>query len=81
MPFAAPFVLAMGGTAIGAAAAAGVAGMFMECHPDPAKAMSDGPNSWPLHKIKALMKQLMEIDQVVKGQPRLEDELDAGVVS
>lgn len=64
-----------------AAAAAGVAGMFMECHPDPAKAMSDGPNSWPLHKIKALMKQLMEIDQVVKGQPRLEDELDAGVVS
>ena len=64
-----------------AAAAAGVAGMFMECHPDPAKAMSDGPNSWPLHKIKALMKQLMEIDQVVKGQPRLEDELDAGVAS
>ena len=64
-----------------AAAAAGVAGMFMECHPDPAKAMSDGPNSWPLHKIKALMKQLMEIDQVVKGQPRLEDELEAGVAS
>ena len=64
-----------------AAAAAGVAGMFMECHPDPAKAMSDGPNSWSLHKIKALMRQLMEIDQVVKGQPRLEDELDAGVAS
>ena len=64
-----------------AAAAAGVAGMFMECHPDPAKAMSDGPNSWPLHKIKALMKQLIEIDQVVKGQPRLEDELEAGVAS
>lgn len=64
-----------------AAAAAGVAGMFMECHPDPAKAMSDGPNSWPLHKIKALMRQLMEIDQVVKGQPRLEDELDAAVAS
>ena len=64
-----------------AAAAAGVAGMFMECHPDPAKAMSDGPNSWPLHKVKVLMKQLMEIDEVVKGQPRLEDELDAGVAS
>ncbi len=58
-----------------AAAAAGVAGIFMECHPDPAKAMSDGPNSWPLHKVSALIKQLMEIDGVVKSQPRLEDEL------
>jgi 2-dehydro-3-deoxyphosphooctonate aldolase (KDO 8-P synthase) len=47
----------------------------MECHPDPAKAMSDGPNSWPLHKVKALIQQLMAIDEVVKGQPRLEDEL------
>ncbi len=60
-----------------AAAAAGVAGIFMECHPDPAKAMSDGPNSWPLHKVSALIKQLMEIDGVVKCQPRLEDELGA----
>ena len=60
-----------------AAAAAGVAGIFMECHPDPAKAMSDGPNSWPLHKVLALIKQLMEIDGVVKSQPRLEDELGA----
>ena len=59
------------------AAAAGVAGIFMECHPDPAKAMSDGPNSWPLHKVSALIKQLMEIDGVVKSQPRLEDELGA----
>ena len=58
-----------------AAAAAGVAGIFMECHPDPAKAMSDGPNSWPLHKVKALIQQLMAIDEVVKGQPRLEDAL------
>ena len=58
-----------------AAVAAGVAGIFMECHPDPAKAMSDGPNSWPLHKVSALIKQLMEIDGVVKSQPRLEDEL------
>jgi 2-dehydro-3-deoxyphosphooctonate aldolase (KDO 8-P synthase) len=58
-----------------AAAAAGVAGIFMECHPDPAKAMSDGPNSWPLHKVKALIQQLMALDEVVKGQPRLEDEL------
>ncbi len=60
-----------------AAAAAGVAGIFMECHPDPAKAMSDGPNSWPLHKVSALIKQLVEIDGVVKSQPRLEDELGA----
>jgi len=60
-----------------AAAAAGVAGIFMECHPDPAKAMSDGPNSWPLPKVSALIKQLMEIDGVVKSQPRLEDELGA----
>ena len=60
-----------------AAAAAGVAGIFMECHPDPAKAMSDGPKSWPLHKVSALIKQLMEIDGVVKSQPRLEDELGA----
>ena len=60
-----------------AAAAAGVAGIFMECHPDPAKAMSDGPNSWPLHKVSALIKQLMEIDGVVISQPRLEDELGA----
>ena len=58
-----------------AAVAAGVAGVFMECHPDPAKALSDGPNSWPLHKAKALMQQLMHIDAVVKGQPRLEDQL------
>ncbi len=58
-----------------AAVAAGVAGVFMECHPDPAKALSDGPNSWPLHKAKALMQQLMDIDAVVKSQPRLEDQL------
>lgn len=58
-----------------AAVAAGIAGVFMECHPDPAKALSDGPNSWPLHKAKALMQQLMDIDAVVKSQPRLEDQL------
>ena len=58
-----------------AAVAAGVAGVFMECHPDPAKAMSDGPNSWPLSKVKALMQQLVDIDSVVKSQPRLEDQV------
>ena len=58
-----------------AAVAAGVAGVFMECHPDPAMALSDGPNSWPLAKAKALMQQLMDIDAVVKSQPRLEDQV------
>ena len=58
-----------------AAVAAGVAGVFMECHPDPAMALSDGPNSWPLDKAKALMQQLMDIDAVVKSQPRLEDQV------
>lgn len=58
-----------------AAVAAGVAGLFMECHPNPAQAKSDGPNSWPLHKVKALIQQLTEIDRIVKSRPRLEDEL------
>jgi 2-dehydro-3-deoxyphosphooctonate aldolase (KDO 8-P synthase) len=58
-----------------AAVAAGVAGVFMECHPDPTKALSDGPNSWPLTRVKALMQQLMDIDNVVKSQPRLEDQV------
>jgi len=49
-----------------AAVAAGVAGLFMETHPDPATALSDGPNAWPLAKIKALLEGLMELDAVVK---------------
>lgn len=49
-----------------AAVAAGVAGIFMETHPDPDKAPSDGPNMWPLSKMKALLQTLKEIDQVVK---------------
>jgi 2-dehydro-3-deoxyphosphooctonate aldolase (KDO 8-P synthase) len=58
-----------------AAVAAGISGLFMECHPDPSKAMSDGPNSWPLHMVGDLLTQLMAIDAVVKGQPRLEDQV------
>lgn len=50
-----------------AAVAVGVAGLFMETHPDPAKAMSDGPNAWPLGRIEALLSQLMALDAVVKG--------------
>jgi 2-dehydro-3-deoxyphosphooctonate aldolase (KDO 8-P synthase) len=58
-----------------AAVAAGISGLFMECHPNPAEAMSDGPNSWPLHMVGDLWAQLMAIDAVVKGQPRLEDQV------
>ena len=49
-----------------AAMAVGIAGIFMETHPDPDKALSDGPNAWPLAKMEALLKTLMAIDGVVK---------------
>jgi 2-dehydro-3-deoxyphosphooctonate aldolase (KDO 8-P synthase) len=49
-----------------AAVAAGVAGIFMETHPDPAKALSDGPNAWPLGHMKALLETLKDIDALVK---------------
>ena len=49
-----------------AAVAVGVAGLFMETHPDPSKALSDGPNAWPLAKMKALLATLQEIDALVK---------------
>jgi 2-dehydro-3-deoxyphosphooctonate aldolase (KDO 8-P synthase) len=56
-----------------AAVAAGISGLFMETHPDPAKALSDGPNAWPLHRMAALLESLKEIDQVVKSKPYEED--------
>ena len=49
-----------------AAVATGVAGIFMETHPDPAKALSDGPNAWPLARMKELLTTLKEIDALVK---------------
>ena len=49
-----------------AAVAVGVAGLFMESHPDPAKALSDGPNAWPLPQMSALLEQLIELDALVK---------------
>jgi len=49
-----------------AAVAAGISGLFMETHPDPDKAMSDGPNSWPLDRLEALLARLLAIDAVVK---------------
>ena len=58
-----------------AAVAAGVAGIFMESHPRPEEAQSDGPNSWPMGMMQALLSQLKALDQLVKSQPRLEDQL------
>ncbi|HEX3951135.1 MAG TPA: 3-deoxy-8-phosphooctulonate synthase [Steroidobacteraceae bacterium] len=52
-----------------AAVAAGVAGIFMETHPNPAKALSDGPNAWPLDRMKSLLGTLTELDIAVKRQP------------
>ncbi len=52
-----------------AAAAVGIAGLFMETHPDPDKALSDGPNSWPLERIEGLLETLMAIDAVAKSHP------------
>ena len=57
-----------------AAVAVGVAGLFMETHPDPANAMSDGPNAVPLRHMQALLEQLLELDRVVKRQPLLEND-------
>ncbi len=58
-----------------AAIAAGVSGLFMETHPDPANAKSDGPNSWPMYEIEALLKTLQSIDKVVKSNPFAESNL------
>lgn len=55
------------------AVAAGIAGVFMETHPDPEKALSDGPNSWPLAKMQALLETLIAIDKTVKQQDFIED--------
>jgi 2-dehydro-3-deoxyphosphooctonate aldolase (KDO 8-P synthase) len=52
-----------------AAVAAGVAGLFMETHPRPAEALSDGPNAWPLERMEALLTTLVELDRAVKRAP------------
>ena len=49
-----------------AAVAVGVSGLFMETHPDPAKALSDGPNAWPLPRMRELLETLVELDRTVK---------------
>jgi 2-dehydro-3-deoxyphosphooctonate aldolase (KDO 8-P synthase) len=50
-----------------AAVAVGLSGLFMETHPDPDKALSDGPNSWPLHRMRELLEVLLALDRTVKG--------------
>ncbi|MBP7915329.1 MAG: 3-deoxy-8-phosphooctulonate synthase [Vitreoscilla sp.] len=61
-------VLARAGVAVG------VAGLFMETHPDPANALSDGPNAVPLKHMASLLEQLVALDRVVKSQPFLEND-------
>ncbi|HUO80394.1 MAG TPA: 3-deoxy-8-phosphooctulonate synthase [Steroidobacteraceae bacterium] len=60
-----------------AAVAVGVAGLFMETHPDPAKALSDGPNAWPLGRMESLLATLVELDRTAKRGPYEEDTLAA----
>jgi len=59
-----------------AATAVGIAGLFMETHPKPEEALSDGPNSWPLHRMKELLETLMTIDRAVKAGPFIETTLN-----
>jgi 2-dehydro-3-deoxyphosphooctonate aldolase (KDO 8-P synthase) len=61
-----------------AAVAAGVSGLFMETHPDPAKALSDGPNAWPLGQMQELLETLKLIDETVKSRPFAETALLGG---
>ncbi len=60
-----------------AAVAVGIAGLFMETHPDPAKALSDGPNAVPLKHMKALLETLLALDRVTKKSGYLEDNFNA----
>jgi 2-dehydro-3-deoxyphosphooctonate aldolase (KDO 8-P synthase) len=52
-----------------AAVAAGISGIFMETHPDPDKALSDGPNAWPLARMEPLLTTLVQLDRAVKSRP------------
>jgi 2-dehydro-3-deoxyphosphooctonate aldolase (KDO 8-P synthase) len=60
-----------------AAVAVGIAGLFMETHPDPAKAQSDGPNAVPLKHMKALLATLVELDRITKKNGFLESSFNA----
>jgi 2-dehydro-3-deoxyphosphooctonate aldolase (KDO 8-P synthase) len=52
-----------------AAVASGISGLFMETHPDPSKALSDGPNAWPLNRMEPLLTTLKQLDEAVKARP------------
>jgi 2-dehydro-3-deoxyphosphooctonate aldolase (KDO 8-P synthase) len=58
-----------------AAVAAGIAGLFMETHPDPEHALSDGPNAWPLARLERLLETLRALDETVKARVFEETEL------
>ncbi len=55
-----------------AAVAVGVAGIFMETHPDPDRALSDGPNAWPLDRMEALLRVLLQLDRLAKAESGLD---------
>lgn len=59
------------------AVAAGISGIFMETHPDPEQALSDGPNAWPLDRMEKLLKQIKQIDELVKATPFQEMDLNS----
>ncbi|MDH4215941.1 MAG: 3-deoxy-8-phosphooctulonate synthase, partial [Gallionella sp.] len=59
-----------------AAVAAGISGLFMETHPNPSQALSDGPNAFPLGHIKALLETLMALDKAVKQHGLIEEKFD-----
>ena len=59
-----------------AAVSVGVSGIFMETHPNPTEALSDGPNSWPLNQMGELLKKLKALDVIVKGSSFEEDLID-----
>ncbi|MDX1405255.1 MAG: 3-deoxy-8-phosphooctulonate synthase [Woeseiaceae bacterium] len=61
-----------------AAVAAGISGLFMETHPDPDSALSDGPNAWPLDQMYALLETLQAVDQAVKKEPFIESQYGLG---
>ena len=58
-----------------AAVASGIAGLFMETHPNPAMALSDGPNAWPLGQMRQLLETLKQLDDLVKQQGLIEQQL------
>lgn len=58
-----------------AAVASGIAGLFMETHPDPAKALSDGPNAWPLPRMRELLEALVDLDRIAKKHGFIEQTL------